>query len=353
MTDAIVARRRSEETGPTPGFARIAAALGYEVVDTVEQRREQHNEYGLGPGAVDRLGERLDGLGDPDGACVLVDNRLHEGQLADLAAALSGPVRDRRSVVWDWLAEGGNRVAENRHTALKLRLRRRRLLAGGTSADRGVADLEDRLDRLDAEVDRLRARARDRVLDRRSTGEYRVVIADTTGESRAWAGLTGADADRGESAILRPARPRTETTTVEGYGVAATDAPGTLGGLPGYYRRAVPGTVAAVKTADVVVTDDPALETGTAARVTLGSDSETVRSRVAAALETLSVDVDVELPYTDDGRATSSWLHDVGTVRERAYGATIELRVALSAAALERLRTRLAEADGTVRRREE
>ncbi|PSP19967.1 hypothetical protein BRC62_01045, partial [Halobacteriales archaeon QH_10_67_13] len=277
---------------------------------------------------------------------------LHEGQLADLAAALSVPVRDRRSVVWEWLAEGGNRVAENRHTALELRVRRRRLLAGDESADRGVADLEDRLDRLDAEIDRLCARARDRVLDRRSTGEYRVVIADATGESRAWAGLTGADADRGESAILRPARPQTETTTVEGYGIAATDTPGTLGGLPEYYERVVPGTVAAVEAADVVVTDDPALETGTAARVTLGSDSETVRSQVAAAIETLSVDVDVELPYTEDGRATSSWLHDIGAVRERAYGDTIELRVALSAAALERLQTRLAGGDGIVRRQD-
>lgn len=350
MTDAIVARRRGEETSPTPGFARVAAALGYEVVDTVEQRREQHNEYGLGPGAVDRLGARLEETG---GACVLVDNRLHEGQLADLAAALSVPVRDRRSVVWEWLAEGGNRVAENRHRALERRVRRRRLLADDESADRGVADLEDQLDRLDAEIDRLCARARDRVLDRRSTGEYRVVIADTIGESRAWAGLTGADADRDESTILRPARPRTETTAVEGYGIAATDTPGTLGGLPEYYERVVPGTVAAVEAADVVVTDDPALETGTAARVTLGSDSETVRSQVAAAIETLSVDVDVELPYTDDGRATSSWLHDIGAVRERAYGETIELRVALSAAALEQLQTRLAGADGTVHRQDD
>ncbi len=284
---------------------------------------------------------------------MLVDNRLHEGQLADLAAALSVPVRDRRSVVWGWLAEGGNRVAENRHRALELRVQRRRLLADDESADRGVADLEDRLDRLDAEIDQLCARARDRILDRRSTGEYRVVIADTTGEGQAWSELTGADADRGESTILRPARPRTETTTIEGYGIAATDTPGTLGGLPEYYERVVPGTVAAVEAADVVVTDDPALETGAAARVTLGSDSETVRSQVAAAIEALSVDVDVELPYTDDGRATSSWLHDIGTVRERAYGETIELRVALSAAALEQLQMRLAGADGTVHRQDD
>ena len=370
---ALIARRHGPDTDPTPGFSRIVAALGYDVTETIEQRRREHNEYGLGPGAVDRLRDRIR---ETDPSLVAVDNQLHEGQLVDLEAAISVAVKDRRDVVLAWLAAGGNRVADNRHTARQLRVRRRELRAGSSPADRSVADLERRLTECDDELDRLRTRARRRITEQQMAGKHHIVLAVTTGENQLWSELTGADGDdaddEGEpTAPLRPAQPRTDTATVDEHAVVVTDTPGTLGGLPAWYERVVPGTVAAIETADVVVTDDPELELEPtdARRVSLergrGSESGAARlgpegagavsaleSQIGTALDDRSVAVEVQLPYTDDGRATSSWLHEVGSIEGRAYAEAIVLHVDLPRAALDELRTRIAGTAGTVQRRD-
>ena len=370
---ALVARRHGPDTDPTPGFSRIVTALGYDVTETIKQRRQEHNEYDLGPGAVDRLQDRIH---ETDPSLVAVDNRLHEGQLVDLEAAIPGSVavKDRRDVVLAWLAAGGNRVADNRHTARQLRVHRRELRAGDEPADRSVADLERRLTECDDELDRLRTHARRRITEQQIAGKHHVVLAATTGERQLWSELTGADADGDEgepTTPLRPAQPRTDTATVDEHAVVVTDTPGTLGGLPAWYERVVPGTVAAIETADLVVTDDPELELGPtdATRVSLergrGSESGAARlgpegagavsaleSQIGTALDARSVAVEVQLPYTDDGRATSSWLHEVGSIEGRTYAEAIVLHVDLSRAALDELRTRIAGTAGTVQRRD-
>ncbi|ERG89874.1 MAG: hypothetical protein J07HX5_02046 [halophilic archaeon J07HX5] len=124
---AVIACRQGEQTTRTPSFRAIVTALGHRIVDEREQQRQEHNRYNLGPGLVDELSQIVD---ERDCGYVAVDNQLHPGQLSDLTAALApATVRDCRGVVYERLANGGNRAAANRRDAQQLRGKRRRLLA--------------------------------------------------------------------------------------------------------------------------------------------------------------------------------------------------------------------------------
>lgn len=389
---AIIARRRGEQARRTPSFRAIVTALGYRVVDEREQHRQEHNRYNLGPGLVEELSQVVS---DRDCGYVAVDNRLHPGQLSDLTAALApATVRDCRGVVYERLADGGNRAAANRRDTQQLRSKRRRLVGDNRTETAATADLERRRQRLDEEFDTLRQRQRRRMTERQ-TEQSRpwVVVADAAGTATPlWKQLvengdsredeSGNDHDnthdRGRSrnsdeqtaGVLRPARPVTAAGTVGGHAVTIVDVPGTLGGSAAWYSQVTPGAVAALERATVVVcvgeaahadlTTEEGASAATVVQVTPEAGAltdaetvETVRSRVADALGTTVIEV--QLPYTDDSQALVSWLHDAGEVRETSYGDTIDVRVALSVSARERLETKLAswshETSGTVTER--
>lgn len=368
---AVIARRQGEQTTRTPSFRAIVTALGHRIVDEREQQRQEHNRYNLGPGLVDELSQIV---GERDCGYVAVDNQLHPGQRSDLTAALApATVRDCRGVVYERLADGGNRAAANRRDAQQLRGKRRRLLADNRTETTATADLERQRQRLDKELDTLRQQQRRQITDRQTESPW-VVIADAVGAATPlWERLVEGTHEHGRNhnqgtneqtaGVLRPAQPATAAGTIGGHTVTVVDVPGTLSGSEAWYNQVTTGTVAALGRATVLVgVGETALAglavkekapTATTVEVTPETGAladtatvEMVRSRVADALGTTVVQV--QLPYTDDSQALVSWLHDAGEVRETSYGDTIAVRVALSVSAREKLQTKLASTAGTV-----
>lgn len=106
---AVLASR----SGSVAGWVSEAVeALGYDIVETVTTANSEHGRYHLPPGVVDELETTLEG---DDRALVAIDESVHPGQLVDIAATLGADdVRDRRGIVFERLAAGGNDVAETR-----------------------------------------------------------------------------------------------------------------------------------------------------------------------------------------------------------------------------------------------
>jgi len=369
VSSAVLVRRDGRDATPaTPGFDRIVEALGYAVDRRVRTTRAEHSRYGVGPATVERLAEVAAETGV---TYVAVDNDLHPGQLADLAAGVpAATVRDRRGVVSDGLGAAGGSVAANRAEEWTLQVERRRLLNAARAADGEsegahedrVADVDRRRQRLDEECEALAEAARRAVETGHEAAGARVVVAETVGtdaDPSPWAALAdaGSDADgdpggdadgdptRAGENPLAPGEPVTESIPVAAGTVALTAVPPLLRDCPAWYREAVPGTTAAVERADIVVvaagdasaaaeavdalrgadegpvlvwrqddtvdatgsTDPSAAGLPTDASVYGGSPSG-LRERVTALLPTERLSV--RLPYDDDAHALVSWLYE-------------------------------------------
>jgi hypothetical protein len=264
VSEAVVLRRDGPEAGPaTPGFEALLTGLGHAVVRSLRVERAEHGRTHVGPAAVDRLRAALTETG---AEYVAVDNVVHPGQQADLLAALSAPsasgsrtgagerrttpvtLRDRRGVVYDALAAGGNRVAENRGRELTAQVERRQVLArerdqpdgGGPDAQSGrVAELDRRRQRLDDDLDGLQRAAREAVAGGAGT---RVVVADPLGlSSGLWAALVGDAEEPPDDTDTGGADGETATgegTDETGVGVDAGGETGTDESADGSVERA-------------------------------------------------------------------------------------------------------------------
>ncbi len=344
-------------TPATPAFGPIVECLGYAVRERVHTERAEHSRYGVGPEIVERVAAAVT---ETDADLVAVDDDLHPGQLADLADALApATVRDRRGVVTDALTADGP-VAENRAEEWTLQVERRRLANERRTAADGhehrVADLDRRRDRLDGAYDELAATARERATAGHGDAGARVVLTRALGaDGEAWSVLTDAAPLAGP---LAPGTPTTASVPVAAGTLAVTAVPPVLAGLPEWYRRAVPGAVAALERADAVVctvasdtgvagdlrsvTESPlvvwsrsgeAADGDRPAGVTIAhGTAAALRERVTEAVPTTRLSL--WLPYGDDAHALVAWLHDhthVVTV-DYADGVTATV-VALPAAA--------------------
>ena len=353
---AVLVRRDGDDAPrPTPSFAAVVEGLGLEVVASVGERRREHGRYGVGPGLVDRVETRCR---DHDAGTVAVDGHLHEGQVVDLSDALSVAVRDRRDVVWGRLAADGNDAAATRGDLRATRVDRRRAAsAEGESAGR-TADLDRRCDETEAALERDRTAARQAVETAHVGVDAHVAVvgpvdAPTT---RVWAGLVGREA---ASEPFTPGTPTTETTRLGPHGVAVTDGPGLLDGDAEWYERVVPGWLAAVDRATVVVAVDAGTRPDDALaglaprsdtpRLTVGTadDPGALREDVAGLLPTARLAV--RLPYADAAHATVSWLHERGVVESTDYGDEVCVEVVVPAAATATVRDRVETAGGSVR----
>jgi len=336
-TDSGRALVASRSGGPADWFEATVAALGYDVVATLSVDGPEHGRYNLPPGLVDRIAGRGDEL-----SLAAVDELLHPGQAVDLGAALPVPVRDRRDVVWRRL--GG--AAEVCRSLRECRVERRRAASGeresATQAPSGgsgrVADLDRREQDLRARLDECRTAARERVSTAYSGVDARVALVGPPAArtSRLWADLTGEPADW--SGPFHPPEPQTAVTTVGPHEVAVTDTPGLVEGS--WYTDAVPGTLAALETADVLVvaseTEGPARRLdgrfeGTVVPVGPSEpvDADGVRTRIAAALP--SARVELTLPYGDETQTLVSWLYDTVAVEDITYGERVTATVTVPA----------------------
>lgn len=377
---AALIAARSRTCPPSAGIEDVVDALGYELLETVCQERREHNRYNLGPGLVDRLADRIDAAGV---AFLAVDHLVHPGQMVDLAATLP-PVtlRDRRGVFREYLA------AENPVAALLSTRQEKRIERRAVARDQrdGAAATPDgtgrRLDALDRELDRLDDRIEERVVDRRArvaetnAADSYVAVTGPPGAAigATWRMLTDEPLDA--AGVLGPAEPTTTRVSIGCHDVAVTATTAILEGLPTWYERTIPGTVAALSQADVVVSVLPAgdsrratVETITdrfgGTHIAVGEQSagvadlaaetatredDTLADRIGTVLP--SERLGVALPQTDESMTLVSWCYDNGQVFEIAYGETVTLTLELPPGLVDELRSRVSSVGGTVDRKE-
>ena len=350
----------SQSGQTTHGLVDIVATQVGGPVSTHVTDRPEDAEYYLSPATVDELADQH--LGGDDGPTVVVDGLLHPVQAVDLGSGLqSARVLDRRGAVWAWLGEA-NPVAATRASLRQSRIARREAAAaqrdGSTSGPAGEdgrhAELDRQCQSLRAELDRRRAAARDRVRTQYGQVDGNVVLVGRVGKerSRLWGELTGEAVSQEPG---RPARPDTATTTVGPHELAVTDTPGVPGtdGLPEWLTEAVPGLLAALAEADCVLAVGPHRgplrdaitdRFDTDCRAVSTSTADAARAAIGAVFET--VELALELPYTDSTHALVSALHDEGVVHEVAYEQAIYVRVEVSRSAVEELERRVSDTGG-------
>lgn len=353
----------------TPGLKPIVSALGYTVTDTFSADSPEDNQYYLPPELVEKLADELTAA---EHQYLAVDGFLHEGQLVDLADALGQvTIRDRRDVVFERLAGGGNETAEICLELRQRRIERRRAIrAQRSDAVSGPSGTSGTVSELDAECERLekrRAEQQDktrRQIDQSYGGvDAHVVVIGTITDptSECWAELADS---AGSDGPLRPATPATAVIDLASYELAVTETPGLIDSEAEWFVEAIPGTVAAVERADVVIavgeTDRDAVATlapefdGTilqSQRPNASGETETesrgeqLRDDMRAVLPTARLTV--SLPTTDDAQSLVSWLYERATVEEIEYGNEISLVIEAPGPAVEAIRRRIEEAGGT------
>ncbi len=379
-SDAALIAARSETCPPSDGIEDVVDSLGYEVLETVCQERREHNRYNLGPGLVDRLADRIDAAGV---AFLAVDHLVHPGQMVDLVATLP-PVtlRDRRGVFREYLA-ADNPVAALLSTRQEKRIERRAVARDQRDAAAATPDgTGRRLDALDRELDRLDDRIEERATDRRArvaeahAADSYVAVTGPPGAAigTTWRTLTDEPLDT--DGVLGPAEPTTARVSIGCHDVAVTATTAILGDLPAWYERTIPGTVAALSRADVVVSVLPA---GDSRRATVEMITDrfdgthlAVAEQSAAvadlAAETVTREDDVlvdrietvlpserlsiSLPQTDESMTLVSWCYDNGRVVEIAYGETVALTADVPPGLVDELRTRVSSVGGRVDQKE-
>jgi len=354
----------------SPWFEDTVELLGYDVGESFTVQAPEDGQYNLPASVVDSLKERARETGT---ALVAVDDLLHPGQAADLTAALSpSAVRDRREVVWERLAGGGNAAAEACLDLRRARIERREaeraqraaVDTDPTGVSGSVSDLDRRCPRLQDEVEATAHGQRERIERGYEGVDTRVVVTGpaTTDASEIRAALPWTGSESG--ALFRPAQPVTETVSLGPYKAAVTAVPGIFESFPDWYAEAVPGTVAALARAETVVVAGSSPDRTLTLAETLverfevesclaavPDGTETVPSSIddvvgpdevftalAAALP--STRVALSVPYVDDAHALVSELHETGGVESVEYGETIRVRVTVPDDRLEALRRR-------------
>jgi GTP-binding protein HflX len=378
-TDAALIAARSETCPPSAGIEDVVDALGYGVLETVCQERREHNRYNLGPGLVDRLADRIDAAGVE---YLAVDHLVHPGQMVDLTATLP-PVtlRDRRGVFREYLA-ADNPVAALLSTRQAKRIERRAVArdqrdgaaATPEGTGRRLAALDRELDRLDGRIEERAADRRTRLAETHAADSYVAVTGPPTAAiGPTWRTLTDEPLDA--AGVLGPSEPTTARVSIGCHDVAVTATTAILGDLPTWYERTVPGTVAALSRADIVVSVLPAGDSWLATVETITDRFDGTHIAVAEqsaavadpAAETVTREDDalvdrieallpserlrVSLPQTDESMTLVSWCYDNGRVVEIAYGETVALTLEVPPGLVDELRSRVSSVGGRVERK--
>ncbi len=349
-----------------PAVEAVVAERELSVANVLAVDGDEDNQYHLPPALVDQL---VDCVDRTEPQRVVVDGLLHAGQMYDLSHALPAvELLDRRDLYYEHLAEGGNPAAETarelRRRQIELRTERRRQRDGATTGPTGesgsVSELSDACDRLTASLESCQQRQRHQIKTSYEGVDARVVVVGPVGAptTDGWCALTG---ERAESTVLRPATPRTAVADIGPHEVAVTDTPGFVAGQPEWFTAAVPGTMAAVERADILVVvesanhrpslaiDDTAFG-GTVVWTQPPADGERAswrsqfRKEIAQALPT--VRLTLTLPY--GAESVLSRLYDETTVESVAYGEEIEADVAVPAGRSDRIEQAVEQAGGTV-----
>ena len=359
----VIASRQGSVTEWVPA---VVSALGDTVVATHVTDAPEHNQYHLSEGLLEAVVDTVDRTGCTR---IVVDGHLHPGQAVDFRARMpTVAVRDRRQVVYERLARANpvaRTKAELERTRIALRAAQQQQRTGQTQSPDGtsgrVADFEQQCETLRSDLVDRRQTAHRRVETEHTYADTRIVILSRTGRPAALSRRTLRDDKQTphEPAVdgLEPARPETVRTQLGPRDVAVTDIPGVCwdDGIPEWFRTVVPGTVAVLERADVVLNGqlattrfvEHAAEQFDASPVLVESAE---RDALVAALEGVlpTIRLAVTLPYSDDAQAAVSWLYDRSSVENITYDDHIEIAATVPQTAANEVTRRLEAAGGQV-----
>jgi len=342
---AIAVRRRRDEPIDATELRGLAETAGYEVVETVGQRRAEDSTYHVGSGKAEELAELVDATGAD---AILIDDRVTPQQAYHLEELCSPETRvlGRYRLVLEIFADRATdraaqlqvELAELRYerkrvrAALKLEedaANERRTLGEFEASEQGeIKHIDERIEALESELESTQAVVEQRRERRSEQGFDHVAVAgytnagkstllrrladdeDSTNAAGAIEDTDSEHADLAERVTVEDRLFETlETTTrrasIAGRRVLLTDTVGVVSDLPHWLVRSFRSTLRAVETADAVllVLDASAPE-------------DRFETRLATAIETLTERTDAPvLPVLNKVDATDA--ETVGSRRER------------------------------------
>ncbi len=322
---AIIAARGTDELPDTDEITSLAEAAGYEVVDTITQRRSEDATYQLGRGKADELAGRVETL-DADG--VIFDNPLSPQQtyrLGELFPDGVGVVDRYRLIIDIFGQQAGTRRAQLEVRLAELRYELPRVkteiriemmesnerLGGGGGGPMGEAgiggkehrrirDIDARMQRIEAELGSLGSVEADRRERQREDGFDLVALAGYTnaGKStllqRLATDLDLADNDHrhadetktaeAEDRLFETLDTTTRRADFAGRRALVTDTVGFVRDLPPWLVDSFESTLSAAYRADAVLV------------VVDASDSvDEARAKLTTSLDTLEDEYDGEV----------------------------------------------------------
>ena len=282
---AIVVARDADEQPDTTEIERLARAAGYEVVDTLTQRRPEDGQYNVGRGKAEELARRIVAT-DADAA--LFDLELTPGQYGSLTALLPDGtgVLDRHRLVLDIFEAGAGdeaarlqvELARLRYELPKLRETEERThMQRAAETGSRVVDTERRIRMVENKLDELTDRASERRAERREQGFDLVAIAGYTNAGKSTLlhrladdlsvdGMAPDHADLDgvaavEDRLFETLDTTTRRATIGGRRVLLTDTVGLVDGIPHDLVASFSATLDAVADSDaallVVDASDP------------------------------------------------------------------------------------------------
>jgi GTP-binding protein HflX len=356
---AIVAARRQDAVPDTNEIERLTEAAGFEVVDTVTQRRREDNTYNLGRGKAEALADLVAETGVD---AVVFDGELTPGQYGDLLGLLPPETHlvDRYRLVLDVFAEGaGDRRAKLQVELATLEYELPRLRESteeqlmNTYTEKGspVYDVEDRIDRIKTELADLSADAARRREARRQEGFDLVAVAGYTNAGKSTLlhrladDLSMADHDaahddvettaEAEDRLFKTLETTTRRATVDGRRVLLTDTVGLIDDLPHGLVESFSTTLGEIRDSDL-----------TLAVLDASLDPDHLRRRATVSMDVMADEGTTVLPVLNKADLVSESELDErrAVVREVAPGAPDPLVIsALDDEGLDALRERVVE----------
>ncbi|MFA4647463.1 GTPase HflX [Pyrococcus kukulkanii] len=263
-----VVRKSRRERVSREEFEELLRSAGYEVLTIVEQVREEHPRYNIGPGKLEEIKRLIEKL-KPDK--VVFANRLTPSQAYNLWKELKVDIIDK----WQLVLEIFEKRAHSKEAKLQIELANlqyelplvkeaiRRIKMGDRAGFRGMGEyqvhqylkhLRYRMGKIREELEKIRAEREIRRKKREEEGFILVALAGYTnaGKSTLLNALTGENIEA-KNQMFTTLDTTTRRFKVNGKTLLITDTVGFIDNLPPFIVEAFHSTLEEIVKADIIV----------------------------------------------------------------------------------------------------
>ncbi|HII61826.1 GTPase HflX [Pyrococcus horikoshii] len=263
-----VIRKSRGERWSREEFEELLRSAGYEILAIVEQVREEHPRYNIGPGKLEEVKKLVKEL-KPDK--VIFANRLTPSQAYNLWKELRVDIIDK----WQLVLEIFEKRAHSKEAKLQVELANlqyelplvkeaiRRIKMGDRAGFKGMGEyqvhqylkhIKYRMGRIKGELEKIRAEREIRRKKREEEGFVLIALAGYTnaGKSTLLNALTGEDIEA-KNQMFTTLDTTTRRFKVKGKMLLVTDTVGFIDGLPPFIVEAFHSTLEEIVKADIII----------------------------------------------------------------------------------------------------